>query len=146
MLALYTCVRPNSNKLIQITSAGCVDCEANNSNLRKRQICDQSLITLHQDLAVISLIRLHKIDVGQGLDGLGGGLDGVEVANLGLSVLAFEGLLRRLAGPDFLLVLVVGLAPGDDLVSALGWKGVGSGDVNLLLDDTAVNLSRKHFK
>ena len=55
------------------------------------------------------------------MDGLGGGLDGVEVANLGLSILAFKGFVWRLAGPDLLLVLVVGLAPGDDLVSALGW-------------------------
>lgn len=66
--------------------------------------------------------------------------DGIEVALLGLSVLTLQVLSGGLAGSNISLNLLVVLLALDDLRLASGGLQVGGSNVQVLSDDSAVDL------
>ncbi len=87
--------------------------------------------------------NLNQVNIRQRLDGLRSVGQCVEVTFLGLGVLSLQVLSLDLAGLDVLLDLLVGLLAGDDLGLASGRLQVRSGDVDLLSQDSAVDLRFK---
>jgi hypothetical protein len=88
----------------------------------------------------INILALNKIDVRKGLDRLGLLLLAEEVAALGLLGNSLEVRLRGGPLSHCLLVGLVRLLALDDLLLASGGLDVGQADVQLLAQDTAVDL------
>jgi hypothetical protein len=88
--------------------------------------------------------HLDKVNIGKGLDGLGLLGDGQEVTGAGQAVDSLQVLSGGAVVADCLLDLLILDASGQDLLLARGGLQVGHGDVELLSDDSAVDLLVYH--
>ena len=93
-------------------------------------------ITLNDD----TIPTLHKINVGQGLDGLG--LHGqVEVVScLGLSIRSLKRFSFRFSSTNKCLVLIILVSASKDLLLSGRSSKVGGSDVKVLFKDTSVDF------